>query len=389
MIELRNIGKKFGTAPAVNGLNLSIDKGEFVSLLGPSGCGKTTTLNMIAGFLTPDAGLILRDGKEISSPTRVVPPERRKLSMIFQSYALWPHKTIYSNVAYGLEVQRVPRAQIQERVDEMLDLVHLGGFGKRYPSELSGGQQQRVALARALVVRPDVLLMDEPLSNLDTSLRETMRLEIRRLHERFGTTSIYVTHDQTEAMVMSDRIIVMNGGVKEQEGSPESVYDRPVSEFVSTFMGKMNVLHGTGAAGGTVESGPIRVRASVLEGDSIVVGAPITFGFRPHAAHLETSARPTDDLNVIPVRIERSVYHGMSREYIATATTADGPVEIVVAHRPSDPVIADGSDVSLVVPVAGCLVLRPSGQAPAPAPEAAPDTFDATTELIAESGVVQ
>jgi iron(III) transport system ATP-binding protein len=358
IIEFRGIGKNFGDSAAVKDLNLSIERGEFVSLLGPSGCGKTTTLNMLAGFLTPDAGTILRDGKEVSTPSHVVPPEKRRLSMIFQSYALWPHKTIYSNIAYGLQVRGESKSSIQERVDEMLGLVHLSGFGHRYPSELSGGQQQRVALARALVVRPDVLLMDEPLSNLDTALRETMRIEIRRLHERFGTTSIYVTHDQTEAMVMSDRVVVMNGGVKEQEGGPEDVYDRPVSEFVGTFMGKMNVLGGVVvAADGLVECGPNHVRGTLLEGRSIAAGDPVRLGFRPHAASLMQTAVADAATNVFSVRIERSVYHGFSREYIATAMCADGPVEVIVAHHPSDPILKDGSEVALVVAVPECLVL--------------------------------
>jgi ABC-type Fe3+/spermidine/putrescine transport system ATPase subunit len=359
-IEFRDIAKRFGGAPAVEHLHLSIERGEFVSLLGPSGCGKTTTLNMLAGFLTPDAGAIYRDGQEISSPTRVVPPERRRLSMIFQSYALWPHKTIAANIAYGLEVQRVPRPELRQRVDEMLDIVHLGGFGSRYPSELSGGQQQRVALARALVVRPDVLLMDEPLSNLDTALRETMRLEIRRLHERFGTTSIYVTHDQTEAMVMSDRIVVMNGGHKEQEGSPENVYDRPRNEFVAGFMGKMNFIRGTAHTADVVESGPLRVSVIPADGEPVAKGDRVTVGFRPHAAHLEADGESSDAMNALPARIERSIYDGSSREYIATVVGADGPVEIIVTHRPSDPVLPDGSGATLLVPRSQCLALRPS-----------------------------
>ena len=363
-IEFRDIAKRFGGAAAVNGLNLSIEQGEFVSLLGPSGCGKTTTLNMLAGFLTPDAGTIYRDGKEISSPTHVVPPERRRLSMIFQSYALWPHKTIASNIAYGLEVQRVARSEIRARVEEMLEIVHLGGFGARYPSELSGGQQQRVALARALVVRPDVLLMDEPLSNLDTSLRETMRLEIRRLHERFGTTSIYVTHDQTEAMVMSDRIVVMHGGHKEQEGTPAQVYDRPNSEFVAGFMGKMNFIRGTALDADTVESGALRMRVTHPEAATVAAGEAITVGFRPHAAHLEPSGVSSDRMNAIPARIERSIYDGSTREYVATVTGAEGPVEVLVSHRPSEATLADGADVMLMVARDHCLALRPttSGQ---------------------------
>ena len=241
-VVLASLTKRFGAAVAVNAVDLRIEPGEFVSLLGPSGCGKTTTLRLIAGFLSPDAGEIRVGERVLSRPGAVVPPEQRNMSMIFQSYAVWPHMTVSANVAYGLRMRRVAREPIRRRVLEALQRVRLEALADRYPSELSGGQQQRVALARALVVEPETLLLDEPLSNLDATLREEMRFEIRRLHDEFRITTVYVTHDQAEAMVTSDRIAVMNGGRIEQIGTSEDIYERPRSSFVARFIGASNIL---------------------------------------------------------------------------------------------------------------------------------------------------
>jgi iron(III) transport system ATP-binding protein len=244
---LRNIAKSFGEFQAVNDFSLELAQGEFVSLLGPSGCGKTTTLRMIAGFMPPSAGTIEMDGEVISSASGVVPPEKRRMSMIFQSYAIWPNMTVGQNVGFGLEVRKLARAEIERRVDRILEVVQMGALKGRYPSELSGGQQQRVALARAIVVEPEVLLLDEPLSNLDANLREEMRFEIRRLHDEFKITTVYVTHDQSEAMVTSDRIVVMNRGRIEQVDPPHVLYGRPRSRFVAGFIGRTNFVERDGA----------------------------------------------------------------------------------------------------------------------------------------------
>jgi len=244
---LRNIAKSFGDFQAVNDFSLEMKSGEFVSLLGPSGCGKTTTLRMIAGFMPPSAGTIEMDGQVISSAGAVVPPEKRRMSMIFQSYAIWPNMTVGQNVGFGLEVRKLPRADIERRVDRILEVVQMGALKGRYPAELSGGQQQRVALARAIVVEPEVLLLDEPLSNLDANLREEMRFEIRRLHDEFKITTVYVTHDQSEAMVTSDRIVVMNKGRMEQVDPPHVLYGKPRSRFVAGFIGRTNFVERDGA----------------------------------------------------------------------------------------------------------------------------------------------
>jgi iron(III) transport system ATP-binding protein len=245
-LTLENITKVFpsrgnvGEVIAVQDVNLEIQKGELVTLLGPSGCGKTTTLRMMAGFEFPTTGKISLDGLEINS----LPPHKRDMSMVFQSYAIFPHLTVFENVAYGLNVQRLNKKRIVEQVNRVLDLVHLEGYGDRAPGQLSGGQQQRVALARALVMEPKVLLMDEPLSNLDAKLREEMRTEIRRIQKELNITSVYVTHDQIEAMTLSDRIVVMNQGVIEQIGSPMEIYRFPNSRFVADFIGRANFVDG-------------------------------------------------------------------------------------------------------------------------------------------------
>ena len=243
-LSLSGLGKSFGPVPAVVDVDLSLRPGEFVSLLGPSGCGKTTTLRMIAGFIKPTAGSIAMNGAEMSSPTNVVPPEKRGMSMIFQSYAIWPNMTVGENVAFGLKLRKLGNAEIAERVNRILDTVQLRHLKDRYPAELSGGQQQRVALARAIVIEPEVLLLDEPLSNLDANLREEMRSEIRRLHDAFKITTVYVTHDQSEAMVTSDRIVVMNHGRIDQVDDPVSLYNRPRTRFVAGFIGRTNFLDG-------------------------------------------------------------------------------------------------------------------------------------------------
>jgi len=242
-IEIKNLFKRFKKVVAVNRVSLEVAQGEMLTLLGPSGCGKTTTLRCIAGLERPDEGDIVIDGKPMLSQG-FVPPSRRGIGMVFQNYAVWPHMKVYNNVVYGLKLQKVPAAEIRRRAAKVLDLVGLGGLEDRYPGQLSGGQQQRVALARALVRNPKVLLLDEPLSNLDAKLREKMRFEIKSLVQRMGITSVYVTHDQAEAMVISDRIAVMQSGNVMQIGTPEEIYERPANSFVADFIGTTNFIEG-------------------------------------------------------------------------------------------------------------------------------------------------
>lgn len=237
-IELQSVTKSYGAVPVVRDLSLSVPRGEFVSILGPSGCGKTTTLNMIAGFATPSSGDIRIRGK---SQVRVS-PEHRNIGLVFQNYALFPHMTVSENVGFGLKMRKVPKEEIAGRITDALESVHLSGFAERYPRELSGGQQQRVALARAIAPRPSVLLLDEPLSNLDLKLREAMRIELKEIQAELGMTFVYVTHDQEEAMAMSDRIIVMWGGEIAQEGRPGEIYRNPKSRFVADFIGRSNLI---------------------------------------------------------------------------------------------------------------------------------------------------
>lgn len=243
-LRLRKLRKTLGSAPAVNGIDLDIARGESVVLLGPSGCGKTTTLRMIAGFLNPDGGEIFLNGELAANEKHALPPEKRHLGMMFQNYAVWPHKSVFDNVAYGLQLAKRPKAEIKERVLRMLESVNLGKLAERKPAELSGGQQQRVALARALVTEPSLLLMDEPLSNLDAALRQSMRHELKAMQRRAEVAMLYVTHDQEEALVLADRVVVMSAGNIEQIGTPEEIYQRPRNAFVATFIGQANLLQG-------------------------------------------------------------------------------------------------------------------------------------------------
>ncbi len=239
-VELRGIMKKFQNNVVVQDFNLQVEQGEFISFLGPSGCGKTTTLNMIAGFLDPDGGDLLIKGQRMNG----VPPYKRELGMVFQTYSLFPHMTVAENIAYGLKLRKIGKQEMQDRVKRVLELVKLPNVADRYPKQLSGGQRQRIAIARALVIEPSLLLLDEPLSNLDAKLREELRDELKRLHQEIGVTTIFVTHDQEEALALSDRIVVLNHGFVEQIGTPLEIYNQPASEFVHTFIGKTNRMEG-------------------------------------------------------------------------------------------------------------------------------------------------
>lgn len=248
-VQLEGLGKRYGEIDALVATNLSVEKGEFVSLLGPSGCGKTTTLQMIAGFVEVSSGRIVLDGRDITHAK----PASRGLGVVFQSYALFPHMTVKDNVAFGLRMRKVPGAELQQRVDRVLKLVRLNQHAERYPRELSGGQRQRVALARALVIEPPVLLLDEPLSNLDANLREEMQFEIRRIQREVGITTLMVTHDQSEALSISDRVVVMQAGRITQIDAPYTLYEHPRTEFISGFVGKANLLPGERDNAGVVQ----------------------------------------------------------------------------------------------------------------------------------------
>ncbi|MBQ5514727.1 MAG: ABC transporter ATP-binding protein, partial [Oscillospiraceae bacterium] len=311
-VRLENISKIYKDPKtgkpfyAVKDTSLTIEPGSFVTLLGPSGCGKTTTLRMIAGFESPDEGEIYLGDEPINKLT----PNKRDTAMVFQSYALLPHYNVFDNVAYGLKLRKVPKDEIRERVMKILDLVELSGMEARMTNQLSGGQQQRVALARALVIEPSVLLFDEPLSNLDAKLRVSMRTEIRRIQQEVGITAIYVTHDQSEAMALSDNIIIMNKGVVAQMGTPQEIYYHPVNEFVADFIGEANFLRGTmtgteqGHAILSVEGYPLRVVGK----EGMKTGEEYTVVLRPEAATL-------GDEGGLPCRVVLSCFMGSYQNY--------------------------------------------------------------------------
>jgi iron(III) transport system ATP-binding protein len=345
VVELESLTKRFGEAVALDNLNLSIEHGSLVCLLGPSGCGKTTTLRLVAGFIDPDGGTIRVGGRTVSEPGRSMPPEQRRMSMIFQSYALWPHMTIAENVGYGLRVRRLDRAERERRVATILDVAHLTELAARYPHELSGGQQQRAALARALVVEPETLLLDEPLSNLDANLREEMRFEIRRLHDAYKYTTIYVTHDQTEAMTTADTIVVMNRGRVEQVGSPEDIYLRPRSEFVARFIGGTNIFRGRRIANNLIDCGGLVLRCDAgepaAEGDTAVSVRLHDIALAPDGSGAIDSARQPNEAGG---RVVRQAYLGSYRDYLVSL--ADGKEVRVTAP------------LGVNVPVGGTVRLR-------------------------------
>jgi len=339
-LRVRRLRKSFGSVVAVDEVSLDTAPGEFLSLLGPSGCGKSTLLRMVAGLVEPDGGQVVLAGEDI---TRVA-VHRRNLGLVFQSYALFPHMTVFENVAFGLRRRGVGEPRLGPRVERMLELVRLGPLGARHPRELSGGQQQRVALARALVTEPKVLLLDEPLSNLDALLRDEMRVELKRLQERLGTTMIFVTHDQAEALILSDRVVVMEAGRVEQVGRPEEVYRRPATAFVARFLGRANFLAGT-----VVETGPTATvvaldggRFSVVAGprSGLVVGQRVHAVVRQEVIRLEraegTAGRPND----FAATVVFHAFAGQAHHYVIQL--ADGR-ELEVAAPGAAPALARGS----------------------------------------------
>lgn len=325
-LSLKDLSRLWGDTVVVDRLNLELSDGEFVSLLGPSGCGKTTTLRMIAGFVDPSEGSIALDGKIISSPSYSLPSQARNMSMIFQSYAVWPHMTIRANVAFGLKLRRCPRDEIVRRTDEVLELVRMRHLADRYPAELSGGQQQRVALARALVIRPAVLLLDEPLSNLDASLRDELRREIRRLHDELRITTIYVTHDQAEAMSASDRIAVMNRGRIEQIADPQTIYTRPATEFVAGFIGRTNLLAGRYSDGAIIIDG-LQVKLPLASAGSTRPGGRVALSVRPHDIRLSADP-PAENGGCVAAIVRERSFLGDSWSYLVTPIASGPPLAV-------------------------------------------------------------
>jgi putative spermidine/putrescine transport system ATP-binding protein len=360
-VTLTRLSKHYGTTVAVADVSLTVAEGELVALLGPSGCGKTTTLRMVAGFIPPTAGSITIGGRDVTH----LPPHRRDTGMVFQSYALFPHMTVAENVAFGLEMRKVPKAERDSRVAEALRLVRLDQLGGRFPRQLSGGQQQRVALARALVVKPGVFLLDEPLSNLDAKLRAEVRVEIRTLQQRLRLTTLFVTHDQEEALTMADRLVVMHKGVVQQVGTPEELYERPANAFVAGFIGKSNFFPGRLESAGLFRTdGGLALTCAV---DGVAPGAPALLALRPERIALDPSA-PSD--NTLPGTVAMVTYLGALTE--ARVRLSDGSETLVVQPTPPPdsgrPRLAPGDSVTLGFAAAAAIPLPPDDPEPATAP---------------------
>jgi spermidine/putrescine transport system ATP-binding protein len=350
-VQLRTLTKHFDDAVAVDAIDASIEAGEFFSLLGPSGCGKTTTLRMIAGFVRPTAGEIMLDGVDVAQ----VPPHRRNVHTVFQNYALFPHLNVFDNIAFGLRRLKVPKDEIRRRVAEAITLVELGGLDARRPNQLSGGQQQRVALARALVLRPALLLLDEPLGALDAKIRKQLRLELKALQEEVGITFVIVTHDQEEALSMSDRVAVMNAGRIEQVGTPAEVYESPATVFVADFLGVSNLMDAASApapgGGCTVTVGEFALRAGCgdlgVTGPVKVVARPERVALLPHGSERE---------NCLPGMVERTVYVGATLQVMVRLATGV-QLQASVTNTGDTAGLEQGTPVAVHIPADALRVL--------------------------------
>jgi spermidine/putrescine ABC transporter ATP-binding subunit len=348
MVELQDIYKSFGDVQVLKGISAEIDKGELLTFVGPSGCGKTTLLRIVGGFTKSNSGRVILDGEDITQ----LPPNMRNTKMVFQSYALFPHMTVANNIGFGLKLQKWPKKKIQERVDKLLSLVHMEGLGDRTIDRISGGQQQRVALARALALEPKVLLLDEPLSNLDANLRLVMREEIKRIQKRLQVTTIFVTHDQYEAMSISDRLLVLHQGVIQQIGSPTEIYEQPANEFIAGFVGYVNFLEGkidtvereTGTTSVSTKLGKVEI---TLERGDLEVGAKILLIIRPETVSLSTPER-TREANIFHGYVDSSMYAGSLVKYVVDI---GGGKMIVDQYNPRDAgLFKEGDKVAVMVP---------------------------------------
>ena len=353
-ITVKNLTKRFGPLAVVSDVNLAIGEGELFTLLGPSGCGKTTLLRLIAGFYAPDEGDVFFNDRRVND----LPPHERRIGMVFQNYALWPHMTVWNNVAYGLKLRKVAPAEITERVQGVLNKVKLDGYEQRFPGQLSGGQQQRVALARALVLNPDILLLDEPLSNLDAKIRIQVRAEIRKLQKELGITTIYVTHDQEEALTLSDRIAVFNQGRVFQVGQPKELYERPASRFVADFIGINNLLDGTVRQ---AEIGADLAHVTTVLGEitglrdaRLKAGNACVICVRPENAHV--GSEHTGQVNVINGRVAFAAYLGNTLRYdvdLGSGITFKADVRDPWHHQ----TLELGAPITVSFPVSGTLII--------------------------------
>jgi spermidine/putrescine ABC transporter ATP-binding subunit len=362
-VRLEHVNKKFGDTLAVDDVSFEVHPGEFLTMLGPSGCGKTTLLRTIAGFIRPSAGHVYIKEEEVTHK----PPHKRRTGMVFQSYALFPHMTVFDNLAYGLTLRKLPRAEIAARIGEALELIRLTGYEKRYPRELSGGQQQRVALARAIIIQPDVLLLDEPLSNLDYKLRMAMRSEVRRIQRNTGITTMFVTHDQGEALTMSDRVVILNGGRVMQIGAPADIYERPANKFVADFIGEANFFEGKVVTCSPSEVGisvgPLALRA-MLTGEKVPrVGQGASVSVRPEKIRMHRDGGKGrgdgDGMNAYDATIEEYDYLGSVVRYylrLGNALTVKVDEKNVsgVLYRPGEAVVVE-------IPAQDCFVLPVEG----------------------------
>ena len=350
VLQIEKIHKRFGSFVAVDSLDFQVDEGSFFSILGPSGCGKTTLLRMIAGFLQPTSGRLLIRGQDMTA----IPPNRRPVNLVFQNLALFPMMNVFENIAFGLRRQRMAGREIEQRVERMLERVHLAGYGNKKISQLSGGQKQRVAIARSLVLEPSLLLLDEPLGALDLKLRESMKIELKKLQAEIGTTFMYITHDQSEALVMSDRVAVMNGGRFEQIDTPRNLYGNPATRFVAAFVGETNVLPVTLSG-----SSPLKVRTDfglemqVASGEPGIGGGALELFIRPEAIILDPDS-DLEGINRFSLTVRSILFDGSNTKILATVAGSDCEVTVALPQNRQFAHIGEGDTVVAGVHVESC-----------------------------------